>query len=302
MSIKVHHITKCFGTQKALNNVTFAVDSGYVTGFLGPNGAGKSTMMKILTGYWSPDEGEAYICGEKVTGKNLITKGMVGYLPEHNPLYTEMYVREYLLMIAGIYKIRSKQAKARIEELIALTGLESEQHKRIEALSKGYRQRVGLAQALIQDPPVLILDEPTTGLDPNQIVEIRNLISELGRNKTVMLSSHILQEVKAICSRAIIVNRGKLVADEQVDATTGITGKKFHINIETKESASPELFQDLEGVLSVKESDFRNKKIITASKDIRDDIFTSCISNNIAIRTLSLEEYSLEDLFHQATH
>lgn len=302
MSIKVNHITKCFGTQKALNSVSFSVDSGYVTGFLGPNGAGKSTMMKILTGYWTPDEGEAFICGEKVSGHNLITKGMVGYLPEHNPLYTEMYVREYLLMTAGIYKLKSKQAKARIEELIDLTGLEREQHKRIEALSKGYRQRVGLAQALIQNPPVLILDEPTTGLDPNQIVEIRNLISDLGKNKTVILSSHILQEVKAICSRAIIINRGMLVADEQVDATTGITGKKFHINIETKAPISADIFEAMEHVLSVKDGRIRNKKTITATEDIRDQLFSYCISNHIALRTLSLEEYSLEDLFHQATH
>ena len=302
MSIKVHHITKCFGTQKALNNVTFSVDAGSVTGFLGPNGAGKSTMMKILTGYWSPNDGEAFICGEKVSGNNLIAKGMVGYLPEHNPLYTEMYVREYLLMTAGIYKIRSKQAKTRIEELITLTGLEREQHKRIEALSKGYRQRIGLAQALIQDPPVLILDEPTTGLDPNQIVEIRKLISDLGTNKTVVLSSHILQEVKAVCARAIIINRGRLVADEQVDAANGITGKKFHINIETKDAVPAEIFEDLDAVISVKEEHLRTKKTITATSDIRDQLFAFCVSQNIAIRTLSLEEYSLEDLFHQATH
>ena len=302
MSIKVHQITKCFGTQKALNNVTFSIDTGYVTGFLGPNGAGKSTMMKILTGYWSPNEGEAYICGEKVSGKNLITKGMIGYLPEHNPLYTEMYVREYLLMAAGFYKIRSKQAKARIEKLIALTGLEREQHKRIEALSKGYRQRVGLAQALIQDPPVLILDEPTTGLDPNQIIEIRNLISDLGKNKTVILSSHILQEVKAICSRALIINRGKLVADEQVNAETGISDKKFHINLETKEPILADSLSEIEHVISVENTSIINQKRITAISDIRDDIFNFCVNQNLTIRTLSLEEYSLEDLFHKATH
>lgn len=297
MAIKVQHITKCFGAQKVLNNITFAIEPGYVTGFLGPNGAGKSSMMKILTGYWKPNDGEAYICNERVAGNNLIAKGLIGYLPEHNPLYLDMYVHEYLSYVAGIYKIKAK--KQRIEELINLTGLEREQHKQIHMLSKGYRQRIGLAQALIQDPPVLILDEPTTGLDPNQIIEIRSLISELGKTKTVILSSHILQEVQAMCSRAIIINKGKLVADEQVHALTGITGSQYRIIVETKEYLPSSFFTDSLSISSIKED--KKTKIITSSSDIREEIFNLCSRSNSPILSLRLEELSLEELFREAT-
>ncbi|GAJ13209.1 unnamed protein product, partial [marine sediment metagenome] len=213
MSIIAENITKLYGAQKALDEVSFRIKSGEVVGFLGPNGAGKSTMMKIITGYLPPSSGTVVVNNLDVMEHPLEVKKQIGYLPENNPLYHEMYVREYLKFVAGIYKL-GNQTKQRMEEIIRQTGLEPEQKKKIGALSKGFRQRVGLAQALIHDPQVLILDEPTSGLDPNQIVEIRNLISEAGKEKTVLLSTHIMQEVEAICDRIIIIHNGKIVADD----------------------------------------------------------------------------------------
>jgi ABC-2 type transport system ATP-binding protein len=211
MSIKVDQILKVYGTQKAVDTISFEVKQGEIVGFLGPNGAGKSTTMKMITGYLVPDGGKIEVCGLPVEGEALATKKKIGYLPELNPLYQDMYVREYLDFIAGLHQITS--SKKRIEEVIALTGLTPEADKLIEQLSKGYKQRVGLAAALIHDPEVLILDEPTTGLDPNQIIEIREVIKALGKQKTILFSTHILQEVEAICSRVIIINKGKIVAD-----------------------------------------------------------------------------------------
>ena len=216
MSINLKNITKKYGPQLALDDVSFEVNKGEILGFIGPNGAGKSTTMKIITGYIPPTEGEVYINGMDAVEHSLETRKIIGYLPEANPLYTDMYVKEYLRYIAGIYGLRRKAGKL-VAGIIERTGLGIESHKKIGALSKGFRQRVGLAQALIHDPEILILDEPTSGLDPNQIVEIRNLISELGKEKTVMLSTHIMQEVEAICDRAIIINRGRIVADEILD-------------------------------------------------------------------------------------
>jgi ABC-2 type transport system ATP-binding protein len=215
MSIRVNKVTKLYGEQKALDEVSFSIEPGQIVGLLGPNGAGKSTMMKILTCFIPPSSGEASVNGYDVMEDAMAVKRIVGYLPEHNPLYREMYVKEYLEFAGGIYHL--KNLNSRIEEMIELTGLKDEQHKKIEALSKGYRQRVGLAQALIHDPDVLILDEPTSGLDPNQLVEIRNLIKEIGRTKTVMLSTHIMQEVEAVCQRVIIIHKGKIVADDLLD-------------------------------------------------------------------------------------
>ncbi|MCC6837460.1 MAG: ATP-binding cassette domain-containing protein, partial [Bacteroidia bacterium] len=216
MSIKVENITKQYGEQKALNNVSFEVNTGEIVGFLGPNGAGKSTMMKILTCFIPQTSGKASVCGFDVAEESLEVRKQVGYLPEHNPLYLDMYVKEYLEFIAGLHHI--KNVKERIAEMIEITGLQVEQKKKIGALSKGYRQRVGLAQALIHDPKVLILDEPTTGLDPNQLAEIRNLIIEVGKQKTVMLSTHIMQEVEAMCDRVIIINRGEIVANDETSS------------------------------------------------------------------------------------
>ena len=215
MSIKVNHVSKQFGKQWALDDVSFEVNKGEVVGFLGPNGAGKSTMMKIITCYQPPTSGEVSVCDLDIWNDSLELRKKVGYLSEANPLYTEMYVLEFLEFIAGIHGVKNK--KERVEEVIKMTGLTTEMHKKIGMLSKGYRQRVGLAPALVHDPEVLILDEPTTGLDPNQLVEIRHLIKQCGKTKTVLLSTHIMQEVEAMCSRAVIINRGKIVADATLD-------------------------------------------------------------------------------------
>ena len=223
MSIILKNISKKYGPQLALDDVSFEVRKGEILGFIGPNGAGKTTAMKIITGYIPPTKGEVYINGMDAVEHSLETRKIIGYLPESNPLYTEMYVKEYLRYIAGIYGLRKKAGKL-VADIIERTGLAPESHKQIRALSKGYRQRVGLAQALIHDPEILVLDEPTSGLDPNQVVEIRNLISELGKEKTVMLSTHIMQEVEAICDRVIIINRGRIVADETL---TGKANRKL---------------------------------------------------------------------------
>ena len=232
MSISVRNVTKQFGSQKALDDVSCEIKPGEIVGLLGPNGAGKSTLMKIITCFIPPSSGEILVCNFDVLEESLEVRKKVGYLPEHNPLYLDMYVREYLEFIAGIHKLAGL-TKKRVEEMIEITGLTEEQGKKIGALSKGYRQRVGLAQALIHDPEVLILDEPTSGLDPNQLLEIRELIRDLGKEKTVMLSTHIMQEVEAICNRAIIINKGRIVAD---DLTTNLA--RGHKNLE-------EVFQNL---------------------------------------------------------
>ena len=223
MSIQVQNISKKYGKQLALDDVSFEIPRGEIAGFIGPNGAGKTTTMKIITGYMPPTSGKVMINGLDTAEKSLEIKKITGYLPESNPLYVDMYVREYLSFIAGVYGLR-KKSKSLVADIIERTGLQPESHKKIGSLSKGYRQRVGLAQAMIHDPEILILDEPTSGLDPNQIVEIRNLISELGKEKTVMLSTHIMQEVEAICDRVIIIDKGKIVADETME---GQTGKKL---------------------------------------------------------------------------
>ncbi|MBO5963381.1 MAG: ATP-binding cassette domain-containing protein [Bacteroidales bacterium] len=214
MSITIKNLTKVYGNQKALDNVSLSIGEGEIVGLLGPNGAGKSTMMKILTCFIPPTSGDAEVCGFNIFDNPMEIKRTIGYLSEQNPLYYDMYVREFLLFVAGIHKIEKKKRKARVEEIIELTGLTKEANKKIGALSKGYKQRVGIAQALIHDPAVLILDEPTTGLDPNQLVEVRNLIKQIGQTKTVLLSTHIMQEVEAMCTRVIIINNGRLVADD----------------------------------------------------------------------------------------
>ncbi|MCA0365579.1 MAG: ATP-binding cassette domain-containing protein [Bacteroidetes bacterium] len=224
MSISVNQLTKIYGSQIAVNNVSFTVNKGEIVGFLGPNGAGKSTTMKILTGYIQGNGGSAYLDEEEIRIDNVNTKKKIGYLPEHNPLYPEMYIKEYLQFVGSLYGMKKQILADRIDEIIEKVGLSPEKNKKIEQLSKGYRQRVGLAQALIHDPEVLILDEPTTGLDPNQLVEIRNLIREVGKNKTIILSTHIMQEVEAICDRVIIINKGSIVADDKLEKLTGEQG------------------------------------------------------------------------------
>lgn len=229
MSIIVKNLTKVYGKQKALNDVSLSIEDGEIVGLLGPNGAGKSTMMKILTCFIPPTSGDVKVCGYDIFDNPMEVRRSIGYLPEQNPLYYDMYVREFLLFVAGIHRIEKKLRRERVEEIIELTGLSKEVNKKIAALSKGYKQRVGIAQALIHDPEVLILDEPTTGLDPNQLVEIRNLIKQVGKTKTVLLSTHIMQEVEAVCSRVVIINNGCLVADDETKhlAEGGSLEKKF---------------------------------------------------------------------------
>ena len=300
MSVETRHITKLFGKQKALDEVSFSINKGELVGFLGPNGAGKSTMMKIITGFMPADSGEVVVNGQKIVSKNLEIRKNIGYLPEHNPLYTDLYVKEFLEITAGFYKL--KNSKQRIAEMVELTGLGDEQHKKIRALSKGYRQRVGLAQALIHDPSVLILDEPTTGLDPNQLEEIRHLIREISREKTVMLSSHIMQEVEAVCNRVIIINKGKIVADGGIkEIKSGKLNRNQVVIAEFSEPVKLEKLVTIEGVKSAVlngnlweiESDIK--------KDVRPTIFQFAVDNKLTLLTLNEKQQNLENVFHQLT-
>ncbi|MFB6341527.1 gliding motility-associated ABC transporter ATP-binding subunit GldA [Saccharicrinis sp. FJH62] len=295
--IKVESITKTYGKQKALDEVSFFIGKGEIVGFLGPNGAGKSTMMKILTGYIQMDSGRAEISGIEVKKGDIASRYKIGYLPENNPLYTDMYVREYLRFVAGFYPV--DHINARIEELIEITGLAPESHKKIGALSKGYRQRVGIAQALIPDPEVLILDEPTTGLDPNQIVEVRDLIKNLGKEKTVMLSTHIMQEVQAICERAIIINKGKIVADAPVSKLSQQLNKSFNIRVEFEDPIDEAKLRAIGSVLQIETS--VSVYNIKASNDIRKEISRLAADNDWLILSMSLEKSSLEDVFRELT-
>lgn len=248
MSIHVSHISKRYGLQKAVDDISFEVGSGQIVGFLGPNGAGKSTTMKMITGFLQPDSGDIAVCGIPVKGEAIASKRKIGYLPEHNPLYTEMYVREYLGFIAKLHGVTD--AGLRIEQVIQRVGLDPESSKRIEQLSKGYRQRVGLAAALIHDPEVLILDEPTTGLDPNQIVEIREVIRELGKTKTILFSTHILQEVEALCDRVIIINKGKIAVDAPLGEllTASLSKDPNIVSLQPQTRSLEQVFRDLTGV------------------------------------------------------
>lgn len=300
MSITVSGVSKYFGKQKALNNVSFDIPSGQVVGFLGPNGAGKSTMMKIITGYLPASSGSVDISGTPIDGNNLELRKKIGYLPEHNPLYQDMYIEEYLRFVAETYKLRD--SKKRIAEIIETTGLTPERHKKIGALSKGYRQRVGLAQALLPDPEVLILDEPTTGLDPNQIVEVRNLITKLGEAKTILLSTHIMQEVQAICERVIIINNGVIVADEAADELEkGFENKLSRVFVEYDGNLAPEKINAIEGVESVAHQNNGYLVSVKSGFDVRPSLFRLAVDNNLIILTLSVERESLEDLFHTLT-
>jgi ABC-2 type transport system ATP-binding protein len=301
MSIIVNNITKIYGEQKALDDVSFEVGAGEIVGFLGPNGAGKSTMMKILTCFIPQTSGTASVCGYDIATQNLEVRKHVGYLPEHNPLYLDMYVKEYLEFIAGLHHV--KNVKERIAEMVEATGLQVEQKKKIGALSKGYRQRVGLAQALIHDPEVLILDEPTTGLDPNQLEEIRNLIIEVGKQKTVMLSTHIMQEVEAVCDRVIIVNKGQIVANENT-ATLQKTqsGNKYFITVEFDKTTSKSALKNIAHVYDAKNTKDNIWQLeVHSTADIRPDVFQFAVRNNLAVLTLNKEEQKLEDVFKKLT-
>lgn len=302
MSIIVDKINKSFGRQNALNNVTFSVNSGEIVGFIGPNGAGKSTMMKIICALLKPDSGSVKVNGNDVTSSHLEIKKKLGYLPENNPLYTDMYVEEYLHYVAGIYRL-GKHSGSRIREITGLTGLSPEKNKRISALSKGYRQRVGLAQAIIHDPDILILDEPTSGLDPNQIVEIRNLISHLGNEKTVILSTHIMQEVEAICKRVIIINKGAIVADDLAENISAYSISSSHtIIVEFKQDVVKKIFESIPGVEQIKKLKPGTWLIQTSGeKDIRADLFNLAVKHNVIIISLHQKEKKLEEVFRELT-
>lgn len=298
MSIEVKNIRKVYGAQKALDNISFEIKKGEIVGFLGPNGAGKSTMMKILTGYIPQTEGAAKICGLDTQTYPLEVKKKIGYLPEHNPLYLDMYVKEYLEFVANIYKVSTNL----VQEMISKTGLGPEQHKKIGSLSKGYRQRVGLAQALIHNPDVLILDEPTTGLDPNQLVEIRALIKSLGREKTVMLSTHIMQEVEAICDRVIIINKGKIVANKSISDLQNSKGNRNIVTVEFSDVIAKKEIITLDNVLEVTELKSRQFKIVSDIKhDLRPVLFQFAVDKNISVLQMNMEEQKLEEVFHQLT-
>lgn len=299
MSIEVKNVSKFYGEQAALNNVSFKVNSGEIVGFLGPNGAGKSTMMKIVTCFLTKSEGEVKVCGLDVETDSLEIRSKIGYLPEHNPLYLDMYIKEYLDFVAGVYKIENK--KERIAEMISLVGLNKEQNKKIGTLSKGYRQRVGLAQAMIHNPEVLILDEPTTGLDPNQLVEIRQLIMDIGKTKTVMLSTHIMQEVEAICDRVIIIKDGKIVADDTTAHIQQNDSESQTVFVEFDNEISRNKLSQITGVGSVKHLEANKWLFESNETDIRANIAKYAQQNNLLVLTMRVEEKSMEEVFKELT-
>jgi ABC-2 type transport system ATP-binding protein len=297
MSIEVNNISKSYGTQKALNSISFSIEKGEIVGFLGPNGAGKSTLMKILTTYLLADSGSAVVNGHDVMTNTKAVQRSIGYLPEHNPLYLDLYVREYLAFNADVYKIE----KSRIEEVIQLTGLTPESHKKIGQLSKGYRQRVGLANALLHNPDVLILDEPTTGLDPNQLMEIRNVIKNVGKDKTVFLSTHIMQEVEAICDRVIIIDKGQIVADKKLDKLISADAEQV-IEVEFDYQIEEQLLAKLENITSYKNiHDMTWELTFVAEKDMRPAIFDFANENGLKTLQLNQKNKNLEAVFREIT-
>lgn len=301
MAIVVNGVTKTYGAQNALNNVSFRVEPGQVVGFLGPNGAGKSTMMKIITCFLPPTTGTVTVDGFDVMEQPVEVRQRVGYLPEHNPLYLDMYVREFLLFVARIH-LKRGDALRQVQAMIDLTGLGVEQHKKIGALSKGYRQRVGLAQAMIHNPGVLILDEPTTGLDPNQLSEIRKLIADLGREKTVILSTHIMQEVEAMCNRVMIINAGEIVADEPTAQLRSRVTGSMRIRIEFDKPMSADVLRLVPGVLKVsREKDTQWVIDADPAKDVRQELFKLAVEKGASVLTLQKLEQNLEDVFRQLT-
>lgn len=300
MSLEVKNLTKMYGKQKALDAVSFEAEKGQVLGFLGPNGAGKSTTMKIATGFLLPDKGDVFVNGLSVLEHPKEVSKLIGYLPEHNPLYPDMYIREFLTFIGGLYGLKGKSAKDRIEELIPLCGLEVEAHKKIHQLSKGYRQRVGLAKALIHDPEVIILDEPTTGLDPNQLVEIRKLIKNISANKTLILSTHVMQEVEAICEKVVIINKGKIVASDLLQNLKAEQGKAV-LMLETEEK------MDLSWFESIGEAGYNGGNLGSVLLKTSDPVMArKAILQMVQDKSLTLisirqQERNLETVFRQIT-
>lgn len=298
MSVEVKNITKTYNSQVALNDVSFTIKAGEIVGFLGPNGAGKSTMMKIICGYLSADSGTVEVCGIDINTDSISARQKIGYLPEHNPLYLDLYVKEFLTFIGGIHKIEN--LKERVQEIVDLVGLGDEQNKKIGQLSKGYRQRVGLAHALIHDPEVLILDEPTTGLDPNQIVEIRKLIQEVGKNKTVMLSTHIMQEVEAICNRAMIIDKGVIVADKSIEELKSQNSTGFIFKVEFENEIDVEGLKGISGITNVTIKSERVVEIYS-TEDNRALISRWSINQNNMITNMVKQDQTLEQTFQKLT-
>jgi ABC-2 type transport system ATP-binding protein len=299
MSICLHQVSKKYGDQQAVNQISFEVSKGQVVGFLGPNGAGKSTTMKMITGIIQPDQGFIEVCGMQVKCESLATKKKIGYLPEHNPLYLDMYVREYLAMIASFHSMGNADKK--IQEAIEKTGLRLESNKEIGQLSKGYRQRVGLAAAILHDPEVLILDEPTTGLDPNQILEIRSLIRQLGKEKTILFSSHILQEVEAICDHVVIIHKGNIVANESMGAIQSLQDQQ-HITVQFSGPVTSEALMTLPGIQEV-ESNKQGAWILktAGSVDLSKELMSFALQHNLNIVSLQAQTRQLEDVFKELT-
>ncbi len=301
MSIKVTSLSKVYDTQKAVDNISFELKKGEIVGFLGPNGAGKSTTMKIITGYLPATSGTAEVCGFDVQEKPMDVRKRVGYLPEANPLYYEMYVREYLEFTAGIHKL-GKDSKKRIEEMIEMTGLTKEAHKKIGMLSKGYKQRVGLAQAMLHNPEVLILDEPTTGLDPNQIVEIRDLIKKIGAEKTVLLSTHIMQEVQAMCSRVIIINNGQIVADDSITHLQEASTRQDVTIVSFDKAVDQAQFNSIKNVSSAESLGENKWKLVSKNaEELPRELMQWALDHHLTITSMHSEVHSLEDVFRKLT-
>ncbi len=299
MSVSVKNLTKIYGSQKAVNDISFNAGKGEVLGFLGPNGAGKTTTMKILTCFIPQTEGTAEVCGHDVEADPMAVRELIGYLPEHNPIYKDMYVKEYLGFVGGLHKLKNR--KKRIDEMIEMTGLGKEQHKLIGALSKGYRQRVGLAQAMLHDPEVLILDEPTSGLDPNQLVEIRSLIKQIGEKKTVIFSTHIMQEVQALCNRVLIINNGKIVANDPIEQLQNRISGESIVTVEFNKLVKPEAISKIRHVKRVEQLKNQLKVISDNDKDVRGDLFRYAVENKLILLEMRKEVFSVENVFQELT-
>jgi ABC-2 type transport system ATP-binding protein len=302
MSLQLKNLTRIYGEQKAVNEISFDIRPGEIVGFLGPNGAGKSTTMKIVTGFLPPTSGEAWVGGFNVVEKPMKVKQITGYLPEHNPLYLDLYVHEYLAFIGSLYGLRGTRLTDRVKEIVGLCGLTPEQNKKIEALSKGYRQRVGLAQALIHDPKILILDEPTSGLDPNQLVEIRKLIKTISEQKTVLFSTHIMQEVQALCDRVIIINKGQIVADDKLEHILKSHSNAEAIVVQFGNSIDLEKMRLIPGVTEILVMEnFTYKVISDGIMDVRPEIFRFAADHSLSLIGLKQDEHSLENIFRDLT-
>jgi len=300
VSVIVNQLTKVYGTQIAVNHISFTAEPGKIVGFLGPNGAGKSTTMKMITGFIPPSDGTASVCGFDINTQSMDVRKCLGYLPENNPLYLDMYVKEFLAFVAGLQQLNN--VDARIKEMIEQTGLEREQYKKISQLSKGYRQRVGLAQAMLHDPKVLILDEPTTGLDPNQLVEIRKLIKQLGKEKTVILSTHIMQEVEAVCDQVVIINKGLIVANDETKNLQAAALQQVTYVVEFDQVIQKQDLLKIEGVIAAQ--DLADKSWVLQTNtlvDVRKNIFDFAVKNNLVLLSIQKEEEKLEDIFRKLT-